>query len=242
MRALAADQPETVWTRPDRGARGPAPERSRAQVTAAAVELADEGGLAAVSMRQVAKMLDTGPASLYRYVGSRDDLVDLMVDAMAGEIDLGVPLSGDPVDDLVALADRTKAVHLRHPWLLDVPPEHLRAGPRGLDHLEYGLRAMAPASLPGPAKLAALALLNSLVTQFARLELHGRRSPTDRQAAQAAYLAGAASDGNHPLLAAAMAEESTNGTTAGTTAVGGPANPQASFERMVRWVLTGLVG
>jgi AcrR family transcriptional regulator len=61
------DEPRTVWDRPERGSRGPAPERSRAQITAVAVALADAEGLAAVSMRRVAGELGTGPASLYRY-------------------------------------------------------------------------------------------------------------------------------------------------------------------------------
>lgn len=225
-------EPVTVWTRPERGARGPAAGRSRAELTAAAVELADRSGLSAVSMRQVAKELGTGQASLYRYLSGREDLLDLMADAAAGEVDLDVPLGGDPVADLVALAARTKAVHLRHPWLSDIPPEPLRLGPRGLDYLEYALRAMAPVRLPGPSKMDIVALLNALVTQFARAELQGGLANTDRQAAQAAYLNATAAQGNHPHIATALAEP------AGT----GPAqDPQALFRRTMRRVLTGLL-
>ncbi len=84
-------RPATVWSRPERGARGPAPERSRTQITTAALAPADAEGLAAVSMRALAQRLGTGPASLYRYVGSRDELLDLMADAVAGELDLSGP-------------------------------------------------------------------------------------------------------------------------------------------------------
>jgi AcrR family transcriptional regulator len=195
--------------------------------------LADESGLAAVSMRQVAGKLGTGPASLYRYVAGRDDLLDLMADAMAGEIDLGVPLAGDPVSDLVELAARTRTVHLRHPWLLDLPPEQLRLGPRGLAYLEHALRAMSPASLPGQAGLEAVALLNSLVTQLVRAELQAQRTHTERQSAQAAYLAGVVSEGRHPFIAEAMAD---------AAAAGSSEDPQAMFERRVRWVVSGLIG
>ncbi|WP_419992560.1 TetR/AcrR family transcriptional regulator [Streptomyces boninensis] len=221
---------DTVWTRPERGARGPAPEHSRAQLTAVAIELADADGLAAVSMRRVAGQLGTGPASLYRYVAGRDDLIDLMSDAVAGEIDLGVPLTGDPVDDLVALAVRTKDVQLRHPWVLDVPPEPLRLGPRGLDYLEHTLRALAPSPLSGQAKLEAIGLLSAQVTIFARTELQGRQAASGRRAAQAAYLAQAAAAGHHPTLAATMADAA-------------EAPPvEDLFERLVRRVLTGLLG
>lgn len=220
---------DTVWTRPERGARGPAPEHSRAQLTAVAIELADADGLAAVSMRRVAGQLGTGPASLYRYVAGRDDLIDLMSDAVAGEIDLGVPLTGDPVDDLVALAVRTKDVQLRHPWVLDVPPEPLRLGPRGLDYLEHTLRALEPSPLSGQAKLEAIGLLSAQVKIFARTELQGRQAASGRRAAQAGYLAQAAAEGRHPLLAATMAD------AAETPPV------EDLFERLVRRVLTGLL-
>ncbi|MFG2715395.1 TetR family transcriptional regulator [Streptomyces goshikiensis] len=52
---------------------------------AATLAVADAEGLAAVSMRRVAGDLGSGTASLYRYITSRDELVDLMVDAAQGE-------------------------------------------------------------------------------------------------------------------------------------------------------------
>ncbi|EFL29614.1 TetR family transcriptional regulator [Streptomyces viridochromogenes DSM 40736] len=227
----AAEEPVTVWERPERGARGPAPERSRAQIAAAAVELADAEGLVAVSMRQVASKLATGPASLYRYLADRDELLDLMTDAVAGEVDLTIPLSGDPVEDLLVLAVRSKEVHLRHPWLLDIPTEPLRLGPNGLDHLEYALRALAPTALSEQSKLQTIGLLNALVTQFARAELDGRRSPTTRRKAQAAYLIKAAATGRHPLVAQALADQAASDAAP---------RPQTQFIPLLRRVLVGL--
>lgn len=231
MRAVT-EEPGTVWERPERGARGPAPERSRGQITRAAIRLADADGLTAVSVRQVAKELGTGPASLYRYVAGRDDLVDLMVDAATGGIDLTVALTGDPVTDLVALAARTQQVHFRHPWLLEVPPEAMRVGPCGLDYLEYALGALAPARMTGRAELEAVAVLSALVAMLSRAALNSRRSPTARQAAQAAYLTKAARQGAHPLLAEALAGQ----------AAADPAQDARSLsERVVRRVLAGLL-
>ncbi|MCK7626012.1 TetR/AcrR family transcriptional regulator [Streptomyces sp. RS10V-4] len=228
-----------VWDRPERGARGPAPERNRGQLTEAAVRLADAGGLAAVSVRQVARELGTGPASLYRYVAGRDDLVDLMVDAATGEIDLGVALTGDPVADLVALAGRTHQVHLRHPWLVEVAPEAMRVGPRGLAYLEYALRALEPLDgLPGAAKLEAVAALNALVVMVSGAVLRARRAPTARQAAQARYLHAVAEGGEHPLLAQALADGTTE--EPGGAALAGPGGGPR-FARVVRRALTGLL-
>ncbi|MFD8526430.1 TetR/AcrR family transcriptional regulator [Streptosporangium canum] len=216
--------------RPERGARGPAPEHSRAQIAAVAIDLAIAGGLAAVSTRQISKALGTGPASLYRYVATRDDLIDLMHDAVTGEVDLSVPLTGDPVEDLLSLAVRTKDLYLRHPWLLDVPVERNRLGPRAADYLEYALRALQHVPMTGRQKLEAISLLNGLVALFAHIEIQERRTPTARQAAQTAYQAQLAADGHHPLIADAMAH----------SPLDPPDNPRQSFERMTRRLLTGL--
>ena len=239
-----AEETVLVWEQPARGARGPAPERTREQLTEAAIGLADAGGLAAVSVRQVARELGTGPASLYRYIAGRDDLVDLMVDAATGEVDLDVALTGDPIADLVALAARTQRVQLRHPWLLEVAPEALRAGPRALDYLEFALRALEPvAGLTGPAKLEAVGVLNALVAMLSGAELRARRSPTGRQAAQAAYLDTAARRGGYPLLARALTTGAANGPTGGALpgAAGHAFGSGAHFERVVRRVLAGLL-
>ncbi|MFG2007149.1 TetR/AcrR family transcriptional regulator [Spirillospora sp. NPDC048911] len=225
-----ADDTTVVWERPERGARGPAPERSRAQITAIAVELADADGLAALSIRAVAKRLETGPASLYRYVAGRDDLLDLMADAVAGELDLGVPLSTDPVEDMVALAVQVKALHLRHPWLNDLPPEPLRLGPNGLAYLDRALQVLAPAPLADRAKLEAIATLNAMAALFARTQAQAGRTPTGRQAAQAAYLAKAAAEGTHRWLTAAIGHDGSDDPFD---------DPDALFARIARQVLTG---
>ncbi|MFK0231127.1 TetR/AcrR family transcriptional regulator [Streptomyces sp. NPDC090303] len=227
-----AQEPVIVWSRPERGARGPAAGHTRAELAEAAVRLADRGGLAAVSMRQVGAELGAGQASLYRYLASRDDLLDLMTDAVAGEIDLGVPLTGNPVEDLLALAVRAKATRLRHPWLTDVPPEPLRMGPNGMDFLEYALQALAPAGLPGRTGIEIVALLNALTEQFSRAESQAGRALTGRQEAQAAYIGETAACGEHPHVAAALNEQSETDRAQ---------DEQLGFERVMRRTLTGLI-
>ena len=77
----------SIWMRPEPAGTGQAGRagrpalRSRAGITAAAIGVADREGLDAVSMRRVAAELGTGAASLYRYVETRDELLDLMCDA-----------------------------------------------------------------------------------------------------------------------------------------------------------------
>ena len=87
---------ESIWLRPERSARGPVPEHSRAEIARAAMTLADQGGLAAVTMRSVAAAIGTGPASLYRYVGTRDEILELMADEAAGEYRFSPPIPPEP--------------------------------------------------------------------------------------------------------------------------------------------------
>src|SRR5437764_8785599 len=70
------------------------PPGPAAGIAAAAVAIADREGLDAVSMRRVAARLGTGAASLYRYLESREDLLDLMVDATGAEYVFTAP-TGD---------------------------------------------------------------------------------------------------------------------------------------------------
>ncbi|MFI9533422.1 TetR/AcrR family transcriptional regulator [Nocardia fusca] len=218
----------TVWERPD-GRRGPAPSHSREELAAAAIELAGRGGLAAVSTRRIAQQLGVSQSALYRYVSGRDDVLDLMVDAAAGEIDLEVPLTGVAIDDLTALGVRAKSVYLKYPWLLDIPVEPLRVGPHGIDYLEYALRAMAAVDAPGQVKLQTVAVLNALAQQFARAELDARTATESRRIAQVAYMHRIAEAGHHPYLADALVTPNRD------------AGPGELFELLLRRALGGVL-
>jgi AcrR family transcriptional regulator len=102
-------------------------------------------------MRRVAADLGSGTASLYRYVASRDDLLDLMVDAVQGEAD-PPPLSGDWRTDLTNLARHVRATLLRHPWL---GPELTGRPALGANSLrQYDVLLTAAAALTADVTLA----------------------------------------------------------------------------------------
>src|SRR6476646_5318806 len=88
--AAAADAgaaiPAPPWQRlPDRQTRRRRDPISREAIVQAAVRLLDTEGLDAFSMRRVADELGTGAASLYWHVGSKDGLLDLVMDQVIGE-------------------------------------------------------------------------------------------------------------------------------------------------------------
>ncbi|TQM46162.1 TetR/AcrR family transcriptional regulator [Pseudonocardia cypriaca] len=222
------DRPRSIWLRPERTGRGPVPEHDRARISAAAVALADADGLAAVSMRRIASVLGTGPASLYRYVDSRDELLELMADAVAGELDLSRPPSGDWRADLVALAHQLRDAYRRHPWLLDLTPGRVGIGPRAVDQLEHALAALAALDVAAGLKLEAVAMLNGIVALAVRTELAVGGTTASWSAAQAEFLGAVVSAGGHPHLAAALADAR-------------PAPEDALLDRILPRMLAGLL-
>ncbi len=128
----------TVWDRPEPPNR-PVP-LDRERIVAAAVALADEGGLAAVSLRKVAARLDAGPMRLYGYISTKDELFDLMVDAVYAEI-LPGERAGDWREALRSLAHGTRRAALRHEWLADLLGGRPALGPNGLAVSEATLAA-----------------------------------------------------------------------------------------------------
>jgi AcrR family transcriptional regulator len=108
--------------------RGREPRRlrglSRDDIVATAIAIADAEGTAAVSMRRIARDLHVGAMSLYWYVESKDELHQLMLEGVQGEIEAPEP-SGDWRADLAGYARDYRAALHRHPWAIDF----LGAGP-----------------------------------------------------------------------------------------------------------------
>ncbi|QLJ05781.1 TetR/AcrR family transcriptional regulator [Streptomyces sp. NEAU-sy36] len=128
----------TVWDRPEPPTQ-PVP-LDRERIVTAAVALADEGGLEAVSLRKIAARLDAGPMRLYRYISTKEELFDLMVDEVYAEI-RPTEQPGDWREALRILARRTRQAALRHEWLADLLGGRPALGPNGLAMTEATLSA-----------------------------------------------------------------------------------------------------
>ncbi|WP_232327557.1 TetR/AcrR family transcriptional regulator [Herbidospora yilanensis] len=195
-----------IWTLPERPARGPRPAYSRAQITEAAIRIADAEGLEAATMRRIAAEIGAGAMSLYRYVPSRDDLIELMADRLTGEIDLtGVP-SGDWRADLTRYADGLRAMWRRHPWMAAMRRSLPGLGPNQLLLIERLMGVLDPL-VPIDENLALTALLNGYVEGAVREEIGAaeelRRSGLSEQEWMArgqAYVDRLVKSGDHPIL------------------------------------------
>ncbi|WBB76287.1 TetR/AcrR family transcriptional regulator [Micromonospora sp. WMMD1128] len=209
----------SIWSRPVRGTRGPTPTHGRDEIAAAGVELADAGGLDAVSMRAVAGALGMAAGSLYRHLSSRDDLLELMVDRCVGEMRPHSPDEGTWVEQFLLLARRQLALHGRHPWLADALTRRAAPGPNTLAHFDACLRILQPVPATTNAKFEAIAMVTGVVTLFARAA-----TATGPMTFDHVDLA------TYPHLAAAFATPS-------------PAPPPGDdlFDRTLRALLTGLL-
>ncbi|MEV0294283.1 TetR/AcrR family transcriptional regulator [Nocardia sp. NPDC050710] len=106
----------SVWTRPRRTREQPV--LTREHIVAEAVSLLDAEGMEALTMRQLGARLNAGATSLYRHVANRDELIELVVDAVYGEIQ--VPEIDDRANwrsATVEFAAEMRAMILRHPWM-----------------------------------------------------------------------------------------------------------------------------
>jgi AcrR family transcriptional regulator len=161
---------QPIWTRPDRGTRGPAPGHSRDAIVVAAIALADADGLSAVSMRAVAAALGTSAGSLYRYMSSREDLLDLMTDRVVGELQPYPDTDGDWLDAMLLLARQQLALYRRHRWLLDVTHRSSAIGPQGLAWFDNQLRILRPVRCSVTTKFETIAMMTGVISLFARSE------------------------------------------------------------------------
>jgi AcrR family transcriptional regulator len=131
-------QPATlVWMR-DRE-RGGRPVLSEEKIVRAAIRLADAEGIDALSMRRVAAEIGSGTTSLYRHITNKDELIELMVDAVYGEAPLPEQ-SGDAWrEELANVARRFRGALLRHPWLAQQASRRPALGPNVIARLDYAL-------------------------------------------------------------------------------------------------------
>ncbi|MDP4507313.1 TetR/AcrR family transcriptional regulator [Nonomuraea turcica] len=87
----------------------------------AALELLDAEGIDALSMRKLGTRLNAGATSIYTHVANKDELLDLVVDEVYGEIEM--PATGDPAGWRAAIAccaHSMRTTLLRHPWIVSV--------------------------------------------------------------------------------------------------------------------------
>jgi AcrR family transcriptional regulator len=217
----------TVWDRPEPPTR-PVP-LDQERIVAAAVALADEGGLDEVSLRKVAARLNAGPMRLYGYISTKQDLFDLMVDEVYAEI-LPQERPADWREALRTIAHRTRDAALRHEWLADLLGGRPALGPNALAVGEARLAALEGVADIDTA-MRAVETVGAYVIGAIRREIANLRaeratglSKHDWQRASGPHLTNMLATGRFPALAKAVYD-------------GTDMDAEATFETGLDWVL-----
>ena len=183
---------------------GRRPRVSREQVLDAALELADEGGLAAVTMAGVGARLGVEAMSLYRHIGNKEEMLDGLVDRVFAEID--VPR--DARDWRDALRRRAASAHAalrRHPWAIGLMESRAQPGPSTLAHHDAMVALLLGAGFDGRGATRVYNLLDSYIYGFALQEATLPFSSPEEMAEMSGQMLAAMADA-YPHLARVQRE------------------------------------
>jgi AcrR family transcriptional regulator len=177
---------DLLWGRRGPGRRGPRPGLSADVIVDAAIRLADAEGLEGVSMARVAAELGFTTMSLYRYVSSKEELLQLMWNASAVGAEALV-LEGDGWRARLRMWCVVQRDMLdRHAWLTQMPMAAPPVAPNSLAFVERGLETMDGTPLADIDKLRFIGLISSYTMSEARMAYDGLRAARDAAAAAAA--------------------------------------------------------
>jgi AcrR family transcriptional regulator len=208
---------------------------SRERIVATAIELADQEPSGEVTMRALAGTLGVrSPMALYRYVGSKDGLADLMADQIYGRLTVRRGEGWRPA--LRELGTSGWAAVQGHPWFARLAFSRPPLGPHALALYDAALAELDPLDLPATTRMgfvntvlghvlgSGLALLEER-TMRARI---GVTSDEDLAASAAPYLERIAETGEYPHF------------IRWATDPGRHAAPPQTFEAILEWLLDGL--
>jgi AcrR family transcriptional regulator len=153
-----------LWRADPPSRRGPRPRLDLDAVVDAAIALADERGLAALTMRALAARLRVSAMTLYGYVPGREELVDLMLDALYGRMAYPAWEAEEGWRARArAVAEANRALYEAHPWAAAVSTARPPLGPGLMGKYEHELGAFEHAGLGDVERDAALSHLLAFV-------------------------------------------------------------------------------
>ncbi|MFC8569402.1 TetR/AcrR family transcriptional regulator [Streptomyces sp. NPDC057245] len=158
------------------GRRGGQPSGlDRDRITEATVRLLDAEGLTGFSMRRLAAELNVTAMSVYWYVDTKDELLELALDAVFGELrhpdpDPDPDSGEDWREQLRALARENRALLVRHPWLARLLGTYLNIGPHSLAFSRSVQTVVRRSGLPAHRVTGAIAAVFQFVAGYGTVE------------------------------------------------------------------------
>ncbi|MCF1485121.1 TetR/AcrR family transcriptional regulator [Agrobacterium vitis] len=230
----AANGGAVLWERPE--PKGPLAPLNREIITNGAIAIADRQGLASVSLRKVAASLDATTMRLYSYLSTKEELLELMVDAVYGEMLAAGPLGSGWREALRTVGDRLRQATRQHPWFIELLGGRPNLGPNAITHLEavYAALSDAHAFKDMDAIMQAVNTVAAYVIGALRNEANELRAeresgmgPTEWQVAWWPYLKRLIATGRFPMMARVVSEATHPGT-------------EIEFDRGLDCVLAGI--
>ncbi len=178
-RAKASPEPRTPLT--------------RERVLRAAIDLADQDGVDALTMRELGRRLGVEAMSLYNHVENKDDVLDGMLDLVVGEIDL-------PSEDvgwreaMERRAVSARQVFAQHPWASALNDVRESSGPERLRYFEWVLGTLRRAGFSVELALHAFSLIDSYIYGFGRQQLNMSAAEGDPREMADAFLSAIPAD------------------------------------------------
>ena len=157
-----------LWRVAGRSRRGPKPTLDLDTIIACAIELADESGLSAVSMRSIAERLGKSAMSLYTYLPGKAELLDLMHDHALGELPTDYSERGNWRAALEASTRDVWALYERHPWMVQVPMARPALGPHTFAAFEAQVAILDGIGLTGTEMARAAGAIQVFIQGAAR--------------------------------------------------------------------------
>lgn len=141
------------------------------RVMAAAITLADAGGIESLTMRRIGQELGVEAMALYRHVRNKDGIVDGIVDLVFGEIDLPRP----GADWKTAMRERAISLRdalSRHRWAIGLMESRTNPGPATLGHHDAVIGCLRAAGFDMAMAAHAYSLLDSYIYGFALTKMN----------------------------------------------------------------------
>jgi AcrR family transcriptional regulator len=139
---------------------------TRESIVSTALRVLDREGLAGFSMRRVAEELDTGAASLYWHVGSKDGLLDLIMDEVIGEQQVPDPEPERWQEQIKDVARTMRSTIRRHRDIVEISIGRVPMGPNALRYTERVVAILRAGGVPDRLAVQSYLLLLSVVNGF----------------------------------------------------------------------------
>lgn len=160
-------QTRSVWLREESPRPRPTP-LSRERIVDAAVVLLDQHGIDGLTMRRLAQLLNVTSTALYWHVRTKEDVLDLAVDQIFGEVPLP-NATDDWREDARRLVRNWRAAMLCHPWAPSLIGRPM-LGPNVLARTEYLQSALVRGGFSGLQLTVATRVLANYVIGAALTE------------------------------------------------------------------------